>query len=115
MVLSQEASELEAARVDIHLREPGNEVDVLVAQGKAYFKGSAREAEGEIIEYRSADQVVQVTAGRRPARARDSDGNFIRGDVLEMTVGTNGLRVLATNTGRTRGSSPITPGTTTDE
>ena len=106
--LSQEEASIAADRVDIRLEKGTSRVEGCVADGAALFKSPEREAEGQRIEYRASNGSVRVDGGRRPARARDSKGQFVSGGVVEFDAdGT--VRVISPALGRTRGAAPVEP------
>jgi lipopolysaccharide export system protein LptA len=112
--LSQETTVLHADRVDIRLKEGGQQVETLHATGDASFVSPARgEAEGHRIEYRGADGTFLVEGRVRPARARDAKGNLAIGALVEMTR--DNVRVVGTSEGRTRGSTPVPEAATADK
>lgn len=106
--LEQEDAVLTADRVEIGLETGSGRVKWLVAEGSALFDSPDRDAEGERLEHRAEDGSVRVEGGRRPARARDSKGQFVSGGVL--LFGADGaVRVVSPAAGRTRGAAPVVP------
>lgn len=104
--LEQEASALSAETVTIRLGEDGDAEETR-AVGSAFLSSPSGEAEGVEIVHSTETGVVRVIGGRRPARAKDVEGGFQTGQVLEMTLGRRGIRVISTPGRRARGSHPI--------
>jgi lipopolysaccharide export system protein LptA len=111
--LEQEASRLEADRVEIHLTGHDGRLETLDALGAAFVTCPRWEAEGGEIRYHEPDDRVRIVGDRRPARARDAQGNYADGGVLEMHPRRGGIRVLAPAAGRARGSAPAPAATAT--
>ena len=50
---------------------------------------------------------MRVEGGRRPARAVRGEGNMATGAVLELDLGSEGIRIERPHGGRTRGMSTL--------
>lgn len=107
VTLTQDEAELSGDVVDAFVHPGEGDLERLVATGSALFRSPQGEAEGGNIEYRAHDSLVIVRGGARPARARDADGRFHTGAILEMNLGQSGIRTYSSMASRTRGVSPV--------